>query len=54
MQGDLALAKNQREKAAGHYRSALAALDPTASSRLLIEMKLSESGGTAGTPSEIR
>jgi predicted negative regulator of RcsB-dependent stress response len=54
MQGDLALAKNQRDKAAKHYRSALAALDPTASSRLLIEMKLSESGGSAASPSEIR
>lgn len=54
MQGDLALARNQREQAAKHYRSALAALDPTASSRLMIEMKLSESGGSAGSPSEIR
>jgi len=54
LQGDAALAGNRREQAAAHYRAALAKLDPGASTRQLIEMKLSESGGSAGTPSEIR
>lgn len=54
MRGDIALAKNQREKAAKHFQSALAKLDPTASSRGLIEMKLSEAGGSAAGTSEIR
>lgn len=54
MRGDIALAKNQRENAAKHFRSALAKLEPTASSRALIEMKLSEAGGSAAGTSEIR
>jgi predicted negative regulator of RcsB-dependent stress response len=54
MRGDIALAKNQREQAAKHFQSALAKLDPTASSRALIEMKLSEAGGSAAGTSEIR
>ncbi len=54
LQGDLALAKNQNEQAAKYYQSALSKLDATASSRLLIEMKLSEAGGNASKPSEIR
>jgi predicted negative regulator of RcsB-dependent stress response len=54
LQGDLALAKNQTTQAAKHYQSALSKLDASARSRLLIEMKLSEAGGNASKPSEIR
>ena len=54
LQGDLALAKNQTAQAASFYQSALSKLDTAASSRMLIEMKLSEAGGIASKPSEIR
>ncbi len=54
LQGDLAMAKNQTAQAAKFYQSALTKLDAAASSRLLIEMKLSEAGGKAGKSSEIR
>jgi predicted negative regulator of RcsB-dependent stress response len=54
IQGDLALAKNQLDQAAKHYTQALNSLDPSSGSRMLIEMKLSEAGGTARTSSEIR
>jgi predicted negative regulator of RcsB-dependent stress response len=54
LRGDVALAKNQTTQAANFYQSALTKLDAAASSRLLIEMKLSEAGGSASKPSEIR
>jgi predicted negative regulator of RcsB-dependent stress response len=54
LQGDLALATNQDAQAAKFYQIALTKLDAKASSRLLIEMKLSESGGKASNTSEIR
>ncbi|HWS39915.1 MAG TPA: tetratricopeptide repeat protein [Arenimonas sp.] len=55
IQGDLALAKGKRTEAAAFYQTALNKLTATAGSRGLIEIKLSEAGGTnSGTQSEIR
>lgn len=54
LKGDLALAKSKNAEAATSYKEALAKLDANAGSRPFIEMKLSDAGGTAGKPSEIR
>ena len=55
IQGDIALANGNREQAATFYQSALKQLAATSGSRTVIELKLSEAGGTySGTQSEIR
>lgn len=54
VRGDLALAAGKREEAAGHYRQALLQTEPGTGSRSLIELKLTEAGGTADTAQEIR
>ena len=52
--GDLALAAGERDKAAGFYRQALLRIEPGTGSRSLIELKLTEAGGSAETAQEIR
>src|SRR5574343_577486 len=54
LKGDLATAAGKREEAAAHYRAALTALDADAASRGLIEMKLTDAGGSAEQSQEIR
>lgn len=55
IQGDIALAKGNRDQAATFYLSALKQLDATAGSRQLIELKLSEAGGIySDSQTEIR
>lgn len=54
IKGDLAAAAGKRDEAAAQYRKALAALDADASSRVLIEMKLTDAGGSADQSQEIR
>ncbi len=52
--GDIAMANGKRDQASVLYRDVLLALDPDSSSRAMIEMKLSDAGGTVETTQEIR
>lgn len=54
IRGDLAFAAGKREQAVMLYREALLKLDPSAGSRALIELKLTEAGGVADQAQEIR
>ena len=54
IRGDLAMAEGKREQAADYYREALLKLGPDTGSRVLIELKLAEAGGTAEKAMEIR
>lgn len=54
IRGDLAAAAGKREEAAAQYRAALTALDADAASRGLLEMKLTDAGGSAEQSQEIR
>jgi predicted negative regulator of RcsB-dependent stress response len=54
IRGDLALAAGNRVQAAAFYKEALLKLDPDAGSRALIELKLTEAGGSADKAQEIR
>ncbi len=54
LKGDLAAAAGKRDEAAKHYRDALLALSADAAARALIEMKLTDAGGSADQPQEIR
>lgn len=54
IRGDLALAAGNRTQAAAYYKEALLKLDPDAGSRALIELKLTEAGGSADKAQEIR
>ncbi len=51
---DIAMANGKRDEASALYRDVLLALDPDSSSRAMIEMKLSDAGGTVETTQEIR
>lgn len=54
LKGDVAMAQGKRDAAATFYRDALQKLSPDAGSRGLIEMKLTDAGGNADKPQEIR
>ncbi len=54
IRGDLALAAGNRAQASEFYREALLKLGPDAGSRALIELKLTEAGGSADKVQEIR
>ena len=51
---DIAMANGKRDQASTLYRDVLLTLDPDSSSRAMIEMKLSDAGGTVETTQEIR
>lgn len=51
---DIAVGRGDNAKAITLYREALSKLDADASSRALIELKLSDAGGTVEKPQEIR
>lgn len=51
---DIAVGRGDNAKAIALYREALSKLDADASSRALIELKLSDAGGTVEKPQEIR
>ena len=54
LKGDLAMLSGKSDAAADFYRLALQQLSADAGSRGLIEMKLTDAGGSADKPKEIR
>jgi predicted negative regulator of RcsB-dependent stress response len=54
LKGDLAISSGKPETAADYYREALQKLSADAGSRGLIELKLTDAGGNADKPKEIR
>jgi predicted negative regulator of RcsB-dependent stress response len=54
LKGDLAMSSGKSETAAEFYRDALQQLSADSGSRGLIELKLTDAGGSADKPKEIR
>jgi predicted negative regulator of RcsB-dependent stress response len=54
LKGDLAMAAGKTAAAADFYRAALQQLSADTGSRGLIELKLTDAGGSADKPKEIR